>query len=108
MKLALEPLPVQYHHVLLVGDQPLLDVERDFQVDGGVLDVVVEVDESAGVDLEVRVGRLELVVGEVGELVLYELDALLDPVEVQRELLLLLALLQELQAGVEGIRPHLA
>lgn len=62
MKLAFEPLLVQDNHILLVSHQPLLDVERYFEVDGGVLDVVVEVDEPACVYLEVGVGGLEFVV----------------------------------------------
>lgn len=27
MKLSLEPFLIQYHHILLMGDQPLLDIQ---------------------------------------------------------------------------------
>lgn len=62
MVLPLEPLSVNNDYTLLTSDFPLLDVEGDLQIDGGVPDVVVEIDEAAGIDLQVRVGGLELVV----------------------------------------------
>ncbi len=82
MELAFKPFFVQDDDVLLGCDEALLDIEWDFKVDRGILDVVVEVDHAACVDLQVRVGCLEFIVREIGEFILNELDPLLYSVKV--------------------------
>lgn len=62
MVLSLEPFLVGDRNGLFLAEGLFADEEGSFGVDGGVLEVVVEVDEAAAVDFEVGVGGLKLVV----------------------------------------------
>ena len=58
-----------------------------------VLNVLVEEEQSTGVDLQVRIRHFELLVSEKTELVLNELHSLLDALEILSKCLPLLTLL---------------
>lgn len=95
------PLFIQYNHIFLGSHQPLLYIEGHFQVDRGFFDVVVEVNQAAGVYLQVRIGCLEFVIGKVCEFVFNEFYTLLDAVKVDCEFLFLFTLFEELKARIE-------
>jgi hypothetical protein len=59
----------------------------------GVLNVLVEKEQSTGIDLQVRIRHFKLLISEKTELILNELHSLLDALEILSKGLPLLTLL---------------
>jgi hypothetical protein len=53
MKLTFKPFLIQDYDGFLWRYEAFFDIKWDFEIDRSVLDVVVEIDDAAGVDLQV-------------------------------------------------------